>query len=338
MSEIRVGVLGLGFMGATHIRAYDTARKGGLPCRLAAVCDRDEARLSGRPTDAGNIDTGGGDLLFDPQEVACFTDYDKMLSRTDIDLVSICTHTETHVPMAIKALEAGKHVLVEKPVATSLAEVEELSEVAQRLGRCCMPGHCMRFWPGWDMIRDWVRNGRYGAVRSAVFRRAGAAPGWSSFYADPARSGGALFDLHIHDTDFVSYCFGTPDSVVSTGHTNHLTTLYRYSGGPGHIVAEGAWDVSPTYPFRIFCEVVFEEATVVWDLWRDPMFEVFTSNGAERVPLADATGYEREIARLVAALRDGGALPISMKDAVLTTRILEAERLSLEGGGTIVKV
>lgn len=325
-------------MGATHTRAYDAARNSGLACRLVAVCDRDEARLSGHPTDAGNIDTGGGDLFFDPDRVACFTDYDEMLSRDDIDLISVCTHTETHVPMAIKALEAGKHVLVEKPVATSLAEVEKLAEAGERAGKVCMPGHCMRFWPGWDLIRQWVVDGRYGGVRSAVFRRAGAAPGWSSFYADPARSGGALFDLHVHDTDFVNYCFGLPDEVVSTGHTNHLTTLYRYGSGPAHVVAEGGWDVSPAYPFRIFCEVAFENATAVWDLWRDPLFEVFASNGSEAVTLPETTGYEQEIARLITALRDGEPSPISMQDAVQTTRILEAERRSLEDGGAVVRV
>jgi predicted dehydrogenase len=338
MSEIRIGVLGLGFMGATHIRAYGKAREDGLPCRLVGVCDRDEQRLTGRATEAGNIDTGGGELLFDPKDVGCFTDYDEMLARGDVDLVSVCTHTETHVPMAIRALEAGKHVLVEKPVATSLAEVERLASAAEKAGKVCMPGHCMRFWPGWDMIREWIRDGRYGAVRSAVFRRAGAAPGWSSFYADAARSGGALFDLHVHDTDFVNSCFGVPDEVVSAGHTNHVTTVYRYESGPAHVVAEGAWDVSPTYPFRIFCEIAFERATAVWDLWREPLFEVFGADGAEAIELSEATGYEQEIARLIAALRDGEPSPISMRDAVLTTRILEAERRSLAGGGAVVKV
>jgi predicted dehydrogenase len=142
----------------------------------------------------------------------------------------------------------------------------------------------------------------------------------------------------VHDTDFVNSCFGVPDEVVSAGHTNHVTTVYRYESGPAHVVAEGAWDVSPTYPFRIFCEIAFERATAVWDLWREPLFEVFGADGAEAIELSEATGYEQEIARLIAALRDGEPSPISMRDAVLTTRILEAERRSLAGGGAVVKV
>ena len=116
--------------------------------------------------------------------------------------------------------------------------------------------------PGWHEVRATVRDARYGAVRSASFQRLGSMPAWSrDFYADRKKSGGALVDLHIHDADFIRWCFGPPDGVTSAGTVNHLTALYRYSGGPAHVAAEGGWDHTPGFGFQMRYIVVFERAT-----------------------------------------------------------------------------
>ena len=102
-------------------------------------------------------------------------------------------------------------------------------------------------------------DGNFGAVRSASFQRLTSRPVWSpEFYGDYGRSGGALIDLHIHDTDFVRWCFGEPDSVDTAGGLDHMTTLYRYPSGPSHVVAEGGWDPTPGFEFRMRFVVVFE--------------------------------------------------------------------------------
>src|SRR4029453_5583634 len=89
-----------------------------------------------------------------------------------------------------------------------------------------------------------------------------APPAWSpAFYGDPARSGGALFDLHVHDADLVRWLFGAPGAVTSTGTLDHVTTLYRYADGPAHVVAEGGWDHAGGFPFSMGYTVVFERAT-----------------------------------------------------------------------------
>ena len=104
----------------------------------------------------------------------------------DVDLVSICTRTDTHVELAIAALEAGKHVLVEKPVGITADAVAQLAVVAaQHAGTLCVPAHCMRFWPGWDTLHEAVTSGRYGRALSATFQRLSSPPAWSpDFYAD----------------------------------------------------------------------------------------------------------------------------------------------------------
>ena len=115
VGSIGVGVIGLGFMGRMHIGAYSAAPG----CGLVAVCDQDPARLGGEATEDGNL-AGGASRLFDPETVRGYTSAEEIFADDGVQLISICTHTTTHVDLAIAALEAGKHVLVEKPVALTV--------------------------------------------------------------------------------------------------------------------------------------------------------------------------------------------------------------------------
>ncbi len=333
---VGVGVVGLGFMGRTHVRAYKSAFEAGAAGRLVAVCDGDAARLDGRDVSAGNIEAGAGDArLFDPSAVRGYARAEELLADPDVALVSICTPTDTHAELAIAALRAGKHVLLEKPAARTAGEVERIVAAAREApGRLCVPAHCMRFWPGWSWLRERVRDGRYGRVRSAVFRRLATPPGWSrDFYGDEARTGGALVDLHVHDADFVRWCFGTPDAVVSGGSTSHLTTIYRYAGGPRHVVAEGGWDHAPGWTFQMGFVVVFEQATASYDFGRGEKLLLHRGGESEPVPIEAATGYEVEVRAVLDAVARGRAVEtVTIEDALATARLLEAEHESLLSG------
>lgn len=250
MSEhqpIRVGVIGLGFMGATHIAAYQAAARDGYSCKLLAVCDPKERRRKGDLSDtAGNIKTAGIESkAFDANEVKGYAVADELIADPDIDLVSVCTRTNSHVDLCIKLLNAGKNVLVEKPIALRSADVQRVADAARSAGRICMPAMCIRYWPEWAHLAKTIRDGSLGACRSLTLQRLAASPksGWS----DAKITGGALIDLHIHDADFVWWCFGNPLAVDSAGRVgptdgvDHVTTVYRYSDGkaPTHVVAEG---------------------------------------------------------------------------------------------------
>jgi len=152
---------------------------------------------------AGNFETtAAADRLFDASEVHTYTNPAGLLADEAVDLVSICTHTDTHVDLAIAALRAGKHVLVEKPVALRAADARRLVDVAAGANTLCMPAMCVRFWPEWAWLKQRIDDQAYGPVRSAVFQRLGGTPPWAQeFYGDVARSGGALVDLHVHDAD-----------------------------------------------------------------------------------------------------------------------------------------
>ena len=329
---IGVGVIGLGFMGATHLCAYRKADAAGYSNRLVAVSDFDAERRAGLAAGSGNLDTTQGDQrLFDPAEVAAYERPEELLADERVELVSICTPTRTHVELAMQALDAGKHVLLEKPVALSSTEVRRLSEYANTKPTLCMPAMCLRFWPAWSWLKQQIEQGTYGPVRSAVFRRLGSRPGWAAFYADAEQSGGALFDLHIHDADFVHHCFGAPDAVQATGTLDHVTAFYRYTHGPRHVVAEGGWDHSDGFPFQMGFTVIFGQATADFELGRAPELRLSRDGACQAVELSDLDGYDGEVRHLLTAVRNGETrLLASLSDAVLLTEMLECERDSLE--------
>jgi len=331
---IRVGVIGLGLMGRTHLAAYHAA---GKRCEVVAVCDRDPTRAFRPAKHSGNVGSATGKPLVDRRRVRAVADPGELLGDASVELVSICTPTDSHADLAVRALEAGKHVLCEKPVATDARVVRRVADAAARAKRWCMPAMCMRFWPGWSWLKQAIDERDFGRVRSAVFRRLGSPPAWSrGFYGDRTRSGGALFDLHVHDADLVRWLFGPPLSVQSSGTPDHLSTLYRFdTPGPLHVAAEAGWDHDAAFPFRMAYTVVFERATADFDNSRDPPLRLFRDGAEQAVELPDGTGYDGEVRHLLSAIgreaRHGGLL-VTCDDAEAVTRLLAAEERSQRSG------
>lgn len=331
MSQIRVGIIGLGFMGRTHLASYRSAIAAGYDCTVRAIADANIQRaLQGA---GGNIELGKAGV--DLSGIETLSDPGALLARGDIDLVSICTPTDTHVDLAIRAVKSGKHVLLEKPVALTAAEVQRLADEVAKTDRVCMPAMCMRFWPGWAWLREKIHSGEFGRVLSATFQRLGSAPDWSpEFYANYERTGGPLFDLHIHDVDFVRWCFGEPREVVSTGSLAHVTSLYRYGkggkgggGGPAQVVAEGGQDHAPGFGFKMRYSVAFERATADFDLGRTPQLLLCKDGKAEPVDTSGPSGYDLEVRHILDLVLKRATTPVcALADAVATTRVLEIER------------
>ncbi|MEK6702139.1 MAG: Gfo/Idh/MocA family oxidoreductase [Planctomycetota bacterium] len=332
MSEIKVGIIGLGFMGKTHLAAFGARTS---QCRVVAVADAniDKASLA----TAGNLaSTGSVDLT----GIRTYTTAQQLLSDADIDLVSVCTPTDTHRDLALAAIAAGKHLLLEKPVAVASADVR-LVAAAVRPGLVAMPAMVMRFWPGWPWLRERIHEARagkgdFGRLVGVTFQRLGSAPAWNpDFYASEARTGGALTDLHIHDSDFILWCFGPPARTSSVGSLNHVTTQYVYRDGPDHIVAQGGWGHSPGFPFVMRYVAVFEKATAMFDLSGGAApVTVFRDGVLSQPALPTLSSYQLEIDHMldaVAAARSGAPFELraTMQDAVAVAELLEGERASL---------
>lgn len=326
-AELGIGIIGLGFIGRIHAAAYQ--RTGAA--RLVGVC--------GAPGETPNLAATAGSANLRPEHdvdwgsVQVFDDAERLLGDPRIAAVSICTPTDTHVELARAALAAGKHVLVEKPVALQSSAVRELlAAAAGRPELRIMPAHCMRYWPGWDWLRQRIAESTFGLVRSAVFQRLGSRPTWSAFYADNARCGGALADLHLHDADFVYWCFGAPRRVFSHGSLDHVTTAYTFDAGPPHVLAEAGWDHAGGWPFRMRFVVAFEAATVEFDSTRAEPLRLSHGGRTETVSIPAGFGYQPQIEAFVAWITRGQPPRVSLADALAVTRLLECERQSLESG------
>ena len=266
----KIGLIGLGFMGATHLKAWRECNDA----RIAAICNPSGRHLDGDFSDvAGNV----GDnepLKLDMTQTRGYTSYAEMLADPNVDIIDICTPTHTHCDLAIEALRAGKHVLCEKPMARSSEDARAMVEAATAADRILMPAMCLRFWPGWSWLAEAVKSKRYGKVLSAKFTRVAEPPAWGqNFFFDGEKSGGALLDLHIHDTDFVRYLFGHPRQVESCGYTkhsgciDHVVTRYHVDGG-ALVHADGSWALTKGFGFRMAYLVNFENATADYDLAR----------------------------------------------------------------------
>lgn len=334
---IRAGVIGFGFMGQTHVRAYLGAARAGEPVVLKAVADLSGAPATGMAATRGNIDTGAPERLFDPAEVRAFGSAGELLSSGLCDVVSVCTPTDTHLEVGLLALQRGHHVLMEKPVAVRAAEVKTLRGAERASGRRVMPGMCMRFWPGWTWLRETVRGGAHGALRSLRLVRLGSRPDWSAFYSDDERCGGAIVDLHLHDVDYVLHLLGVPSRVFSVGTRGHLQTSFMFAGaGPEQqlVTAEGGWLDSPGRGFRMRFVAEFERATAEFDLGRTTPLTLTRDDRTEAVEIPAGTGYEGEVREFVrwAAGGGGSAPPVTLLDAEAALAVIEAERRSLATG------
>lgn len=209
---LRVGMIGYAFMGAMHSHAWRTApRFFDLPLRpeLTVLAGRDAAAVKSAADRMGWQDTA--------------TDWRSLVERDDIDLIDICTPGDTHAEIAIAALEAGKHVLCEKPLANSVEEAEQMAAAARAAaeqGVFAMCGFSYRRTPALTLARRLVEQGRLGDIRHI---RAQYLQDWLSdanapmtWRLDRTRSGsGALGDIGAHSIDAAQFVTGLEISGVS---------------------------------------------------------------------------------------------------------------------------
>jgi len=338
---VNVGVIGLGFMGVTHIKAYLQIKDA----RIAAICDA--VRL---PTDgnlcsvAGNIATTAP-LKLDMSQVKAYRDFEDLLANPAIDLVDICTPTPSHPVLAPAALRAGKHVICEKPLARTSAQAREIVQAAASAKGFFMPAMCLRFWPEWAWLKQAIDQMTFGQVLAARFRRVSEPPAWSqSTYLKGDESGGALLDLHIHDTDFVQFCFGRPRSVVSSGVSrlsgaiDHVVTQYHVANG-AVVHAEGTWLMGPGHGFNMAYTVIFENATADYDCGRGAeALRLFEKGQSPRTVKCDGPdGYVGELAHMVEAIQTGKPPSVvTASDGLSSVEICEAEERSVQSREIVV--
>jgi predicted dehydrogenase len=280
---VRIGLAGIGFMGMIHYLAARRLRGAAV----AAVHSRDPKKLAGDWRGIrGNFGPPGE--VMDLGAARRYDRFDALLADPEINLVDICTPTGQHEAMAVAALEAGKHVLVEKPIALAADAADRMVAAARAAGKLLMVGQVLPFMLEFAFLAEAARSGRYGKLLGGQFRRIISRPDWSTAIADVAQTGGPAIDLHIHDTHFIRLLCGMPGAVFATGRVEgdavtHLNALYLYGpGGPSVSCASGAL-AQKGRPFVHGYEVYFEQATVVFESGSQPL-TVLTADGRVQQP------------------------------------------------------
>jgi predicted dehydrogenase len=143
---VRTAVVGLGYWGPNLIRNLNEIEEA----ELRWICDLDQSRL----------DTFGRRY----PAVSCTREFADLLADPELEAIAIATPVSTHYPLALAALEAGKHVFIEKPLASSVAQAEELTAAAADRGLTLMPGHTFLYSPPVNMIRDLIAGGELGEI------------------------------------------------------------------------------------------------------------------------------------------------------------------------------
>lgn len=337
---INVGIVGLGFMAASHIKAY--RQLSGV--RVAALCNPSGRHLDGDFSNVtGNVGTTDP-VKMDMRGVKAYRDISQLLSDPEIHLIDICAPTAAHPELAKAALESGKHVVCEKPLALTTELAREIADAARQAKGFFMPAMCLRFWPEWAWAYEAIQSMAYGKTMSARFRRVAEPPGWGQkHFGNGALSGGALLDVHIHDTDFVQYCFGLPVSVFSSGYTkytgaiDHVVTQYQTRDG-AIVHAEGTWAMTPGFGFNMSYTLNFERATADYDISRGPdALKLFEAGKPPRtIQCEGPDGYARELQHMLDCIRTNTRPSVvTAEDGYHSVRICEAEAESIRKGEAV---
>ena len=342
--SFNVGIAGLGFMAATHVKAYRQVPEA----RIYAVCNPSGRCLDGDLTKVGGNINANDPVRLDMTQIKATRQFSDLLNDPSIDLIDICTPTLQHPEMLAAALRAGKHVICEKPLARDSALARQMvaeSQAAQAKGLFTMPAMCLRFWPEWAWLKQAIASNTYGRVLSARFRRVAEPPNWGQkHFAQGASSGGALLDLHIHDIDFIQYCFGRPSRVFATGYSKYTGAIdhvvAQFQVGSGAIVhAEGSWAMAPGFGFNMSYTVNFENATADYDIARaaDNVLKLFRPDQpAETVKCPGADGYVQELQHILDAIQRGKPpTVVTMADGLAAIEICEAEEKSIQTGTAV---
>jgi len=247
---LRIGLIGAGFMGNMHAACY--AQIEGV--KLAAVTDSVREN-------AEKIANSYGCRIFGEAK--------QLIENSDVDIIDVCLPTYLHPKYTVQALEAGKHVFCEKPIALTVEDGKKMVEAARRAGRRFMVGHVIRFWPEYRELKRFIDSCELGELKALQLSRWTAYPHWSDWLTDPEKSGGAIVDLHIHDADTLIWLLGEPRGFHVRGTIDRVMAFYDYGqDGPDIVSIEGGFLPGPV-PFRMAFRAVFEKGTLDYDSTRE---------------------------------------------------------------------
>jgi len=334
MRPLRVGIIGSGGIAQSrHIPGYQRLEK--VEVRALADVSPEAARQAAERFSVPHM----------------FADYRDLLAMSEIDVVSVCTPNAFHMQQTVDALRAGKHVLVEKPIAVNAVEARKMMRAATRAGKLLMVGYNNRFTSAAQALRRAVEAGALGEVYFAegIATRRRGIPGWGVFTQKKLSGGGALVDIGVHILDLTLYLMGFPTPVSVSG-----VAAAKIGPRPEMAKALGGWPWDPKkfdvddfgaafVRFRGGASLVLKTSwaghigeegwnSILWGTDGGCQFSPPAIYRQEYGSVVDVTpamlpevvGHYEEIRLFIEAVRKGLPSPAPAEEALVTQSILDA--------------
>ncbi len=321
---LKAGLVGAGYIGETHAIGYASLEN----VNLSMVVDHNLERAHQL---AQRFDSDAADSI------------DAILN-SDIDLVSICTPTPSHAEIARRFMQAGKHVLCEKPIAMTVDQAQMMVDTAAETGVKFMVAHVSRYEADHRKARDIVQRGDIGRLRMAFHSITSTFPGWSmqNWLGDETKSGGPVVDLAIHGVDYLLWLFQSPVDRVyaigsrkTTGNDHYaLVQVHFANGGLGLI--ETSWAHPPSSPLACRVELTGSLGRIAWDYDQIEAMQVFIE-GQKNQPhvMEGENSYAAEIAGFIHCIENDLPSPIPGLEAKDALQVCLAAQESLRTGQCI---
>lgn len=327
---MNVGIVGIGFMGMIHYLAWQKVRRA----KVTAIATRDPKKLAGDWRGIkGNFGPPGTKM--DLAGIDRYAQWHELLADPKIDLVDICLPPAMHPEAAIAAFKAGKHVLVEKPIALEPAAARRMVQAARQAGRLLLVGQVLPFFPEYAYACKLVESGKYGRLLGGHFKRIISEPTWIKDFFNPQTVGGPVVDLHIHDAHLVRLLCGMPRGVFSTGRlrgdvVEFVNTQFLFDDARLAVTASGGVIAQQGRGFTHAFEIYLEKATLLYD------FAIFGDKPTLNVPLTLLSGggkvthpklsetdaFVAELSEAARSVQAGQASPLLAGDLALDALVL----------------
>jgi predicted dehydrogenase len=285
-------------MGQTH--ASNIFKTQGL--ELSAIVSR-TSPADHLQSSEKNVHTG----LMDGKRISRiphFDDLARCLEEIKPDAAIICLPTFLHYAATKLCLEQGCHVLLEKPICLDVEQAEEMMSLAKYKQRTFMVAHCVRFLPEYEMLKNTISDNRLGKLKMLKMSRISGEPSWGSWQEKQVKAsyGGALFDLLIHDIDFLNCALGQPEKIwnppplAEAFNTGYINSVWEYPASGIVAIVEGGNCFPAQRPFECGYSGIFENGAIIYSSFEPGKVKTITADDVTIEDLSgEKAGYLKEL-------------------------------------------
>ena len=323
----KVAVVGSGYIAQNHFAAIKAIEDA----QLVAVVARNAEK---------------GEKVAQENGAHFYKSLKEAKEATDMNVVVICTPTNLHEQYVIEAAQLGCHVLCEKPITFTVESFDRMVAACEKNGVRFMVAQVARWWPEFMTIKEFINEGKLGDIHIIYEKRLAQHPNWATWHRDPSQSGGGLYDINIHDIDYMYSIFGKPETVYCTGWKsptgcwNHVCTSLIWKSGVKAVV-ETSLEMTGNWPFSIEVRATGDKGTINYALSAGFNINDGDSNGsnlnwypvggeAEPIEVAQTDMFEGEVREFFSAIREGREASVTHEQNRGVLEIIEASIRSLE--------